>query len=151
MASTTTIEIPQLPMEILVDIFSYLDQTDRHFGVARVCKFWLELVRFHLTDKVVLCHELIRKPNHPEYSRYSNISGPKVYIIICWLRNSLGLKYFGFFTRAGRVCTFVQRNAGLSFALLFLFLLRRICSEFCIFDQFHHAFSCSAYCAIACM
>jgi hypothetical protein len=29
-------------------------------------------------------------------------------------------------------------NAGLSFALLFLlFLLRRICSELCIFDQFH--------------
>jgi hypothetical protein len=29
-------------------------------------------------------------------------------------------------------------NAGLSFALLFLLLLlRRICSELCIFDQFH--------------
>jgi hypothetical protein len=38
-------------------------------------------------------------------------------------------------------------NAGLSFALLlffFLFLLRRICSEYSIFDQFHH--SSSKYC-----
>jgi hypothetical protein len=56
MAPTTTIEISKLPTEILVKIFSYLDQTDRHFGVARVCKFWLEIVRFHLTEKVLVCN-----------------------------------------------------------------------------------------------
>jgi hypothetical protein len=65
--ASTTFEISKLPLEIVVKIFSYLDQTDRHFGVARVCKFWLELVRSHLTDKVVVCHELI--PHHLEYSR----------------------------------------------------------------------------------
>jgi hypothetical protein len=45
-------------------------------------------------------------------------------------------------------------NAGLSFAVFFLFFLLLYflghLSEYCIFDQFHHAFSCSAYCANAC-
>jgi hypothetical protein len=69
MASTTTTEISKLPTEILVKIFSYLDQSDRHFGAARVCKFWLDLVRFHLTEKVVICHKVKTIKDHPEYSR----------------------------------------------------------------------------------
>jgi hypothetical protein len=68
--ASTTFEISKLPSEILVKIFSYLDQTDRHFGAARVCKFWLELVRFHLTEKVVICHNKVKTiEDHPEYSR----------------------------------------------------------------------------------
>jgi hypothetical protein len=74
MAST----IAKLPSEILVNIFSYLDQTDRHFRVAKVCKFWLELSRYHLTEKVVVCHQEILKPNHEVYSMYANRSGPKL-------------------------------------------------------------------------
>jgi hypothetical protein len=52
---------------------------------------------------------------------------------------------FHFFTRAALVRTY---NAGLSFALLLLFLLflRTHLSKYCIFDQFHHA----SYYTIAC-
>jgi hypothetical protein len=52
---------------------------------------------------------------------------------------------FHFFTRAALVRTY---NAGLSFALLLLFLLflRTHLSKYCIFDKFHHA----SYYTIAC-
>jgi hypothetical protein len=78
MASTTKFDISQLPTEILVKIFSYLDQTDSHLGAARVCKFWLELVRLHLTKKVVVSHEVISYERHKEYTWFLNKSGPKV-------------------------------------------------------------------------
>jgi hypothetical protein len=81
MASTTTMsfEISKLPSEILVKIFSFLDQTDCHFGVERVCKFWLELVRFHLMEKIVICHqEISSKYDHDIFSMYGNRSAPKL-------------------------------------------------------------------------
>ena len=43
-----------LPSEILVKIFSYLNQTDRHVGVARVCKLWHQIVRYHLSEEIVV-------------------------------------------------------------------------------------------------
>jgi hypothetical protein len=81
MASTTTMsfEISKLPSEILVKIFSFLDQTDCHFRVERVCKFWLELVRFHLMEKIVICHqEISSKYDHDIFSMYGNRSAPKL-------------------------------------------------------------------------
>jgi hypothetical protein len=72
-------EISKLPSEILVKIFSFLDQTDCHFGVERVCKFWLELVRFHLMEKIVICHqEISSKYDHDIFSMYGNRSAPKL-------------------------------------------------------------------------
>jgi hypothetical protein len=77
--TTTSFEISKLPSEILVKIFSFLDQTDCQFGVARVCKFWLELVRFHLMEKVVvICHQDISKDDHDIFSMYGNRSAPKL-------------------------------------------------------------------------
>jgi hypothetical protein len=87
MAATAKCEISKLPAEILVKIFSYLDLTDRHFGVSLVCKFWLEFVRLHLMKKVVVCHQLFNNNFsketsisnfHSEYARFANKSGPKV-------------------------------------------------------------------------
>jgi hypothetical protein len=81
MASTATCQISELPTEMLVKILSYLDQTDTHFGVALVCKFWLELVRLHLMEKVVVCHKdiLMEIDNFPNcYTLYSARCAPKV-------------------------------------------------------------------------
>jgi leucyl aminopeptidase (aminopeptidase T) len=44
----------KLPTEILVKIFSYLNQTDRHVRVARVSKHWHQTVRYHCSDEIVV-------------------------------------------------------------------------------------------------
>jgi hypothetical protein len=47
----------KLPTEILVKIFSYLNQTDRHVRVARVSKHWHQIVRYHCSDEIVVSFE----------------------------------------------------------------------------------------------
>jgi hypothetical protein len=53
MAKTPTSTVPT---EILVKIFSYLNQRDRHIAVAQVCKFWLYVVRQYLSDDIVVSY-----------------------------------------------------------------------------------------------
>ena len=51
MDKTTTSE---LPTEILVKILSYVNQTDRHVGVARVCKLWRHIVHYYLSEEILV-------------------------------------------------------------------------------------------------